>query len=55
MPVQRIGIEQIFWQLSRSEEEHWHSYQETTVYMKEHFTTYSIDTGLKGRKLFLTS
>ncbi len=53
MPVLRTGTEWIFWQLSRKEEGLWHSFHETTVYMKEHFTTFSKGIGLKAKRSFL--
>ncbi len=51
MLVLRTGIGPISWQLSRSEEERWHSYPEIAVYMKEHFTTYLSDIGRKVSEL----
>ncbi len=53
MPALRTGTELIFWQLSRSEEEHWHNFPETTAYMKERFITLLKGIGLKERKLLL--
>ncbi len=51
MLVLRTGIGPIYWLLSRSEEERWHSYPEIAVYMKEHFTTYLSDIGRKVSEL----